>query len=126
MDFPQIVELFFSYLSHRTLFAPMRVVSLTALVSPFRAVALLLARLMPVDALTQKVTRQFLNAWGCAYGRTSAFIFPEALQPFENRQIDKNRLFAGYCHFSDLLTLVKHTDFICMGLTYDQYSKSSR
>jgi hemoglobin-like flavoprotein len=34
---------------------------------------------MPVDALAQKVTRQLLNAWGCAYGRTSAFIIPEAL-----------------------------------------------
>jgi hypothetical protein len=77
--FPQIVGAVFSYLSYRTLFAPMRVVSLAALVSPFWAVALLLARLMPVDTLAQKVTRQLLNAWGCAYGRTSAFIIPEAL-----------------------------------------------
>jgi hypothetical protein len=57
----------------------MRVVSLAALVSPFWAVLLLLARLMPVDTLPQKMTRQFLNAWGCANGRTSAFIIPKAL-----------------------------------------------
>jgi hypothetical protein len=57
----------------------MQVVSLAALLSPFRAAELLLARLMPVDTLAQKVTRQLLNAWGCAYGRTSAFIIPEAL-----------------------------------------------
>jgi len=81
---------------------------------------LLLARLMPVDALTQNVTRQLLNAGGCAYCRASAFIIPEALQPVENRLVHKNRSFAGYCHFPDLLILVKRTDFFCMGLTYDQ------
>ncbi|MDU5053086.1 MAG: hypothetical protein E6247_29075, partial [Klebsiella variicola] len=45
----------------------------------FSAEVLLLARFMPVDALAQKVTRQLLNAWGCANGRTSAFIIPKAL-----------------------------------------------
>lgn len=120
MVFPQRVGTVFSYLHTETLLAPMRVVSLAALVSPFWAVLLLLARLMPVDTLPQKMTRQFLNASGLRQRQNVGIHHPGGAVTLRESADRQESAFCWLLPFPDLLILVKHTDFFCMGLTYDQ------